>query len=244
VLTSGHFFFFQKGRIGDPFVFDVALSSASLYINTQTWKIAVDRRLKNVQPDSSGGQMRKHLLLFATVFVFLQATYAQDSLRAKPAYLHSGKIGLGVDGITGSPNLLLKYFFNNQLAMQVIVGLDLDVPGGTTPQNYTKVTGMAIRGGLSIIYHLTQDQVSPYVGVEGIYQHEKTAGFFLIPLDPKNSFIGSGVLGAEFFINERFTLGIKHNLGMSVQLKRDLPKEETTIKFNTATLVTGRFYFN
>jgi outer membrane protein W len=188
--------------------------------------------------------MRKHLLLLTAVFVFLHSAYAQDSLRVKPAHLHSGKIGLGLDGITGSPNLLLKYFFNNQFAMQAIVGLDLDVPGGSTPQNYTKVTGMTIRGGLSVLYHLTQDQVSPYVGVEGIYQYEKTGGFFQIPLDPKTSFIGSGVLGAEFFINERFTLGIKHNLGMSVQLKRDLPKEETTIKFNTSTLVTGRFYFN
>jgi len=188
--------------------------------------------------------MRKHLLLLAAVFVSLHSTYAQDSLRAKPAYLHSGKIGLGLDGITGSPNLMLKYFFNNQLAMQVIVGLDLDVPGGSAPSGSTKVTGMTIRGGLSILYHLTQDQVSPYVGVEGIYQYEKTGGFFLITIDPKSSFIGGGVLGAEFFINERFTLGIKHNLGMSVQLKRDLPKEETTIKFNTSTLVTGRFYFN
>ena len=91
--------------------------------------------------------MRKHLLLFTAVFVFLHSAYAQDSLRVKPAYLHSGKIGLGLDGITGSPNLLLKYFFNNQFAMQAIVGLDLDVPGGSTPQNYTKVTGMTIRGG-------------------------------------------------------------------------------------------------
>ena len=188
--------------------------------------------------------MKKLFALMVACVVVLQYSQAQDSLRTKPAYLHSGKIGLGLDGITGSPNLLLKYFFNNQLAMQVIVGLDLDVPGGSTPQNYTKVIGMVVRGGLSILYHLTQDQVSPYVGVEGIYQYEKTGGFFLIPLDPKASFIGSGVLGAEFFINEHFTLGIKHNLGISVQLKRDLPKEETSIKFNTSTLVTGRFYFN
>ncbi|MBM2841828.1 MAG: hypothetical protein HW412_2356 [Bacteroidetes bacterium] len=183
------------------------------------------------------------LLIVLCVGVF-HLTHAQDSLRSKPAYLHSGKIGLGLDGITGSPNLLMKYFLNNQLAIQVIVGLDLDVPGGSTPPNYTKVTGMTLRGGLSFLIHLTQSQVSPYVGIEGIFQNEKQGGFFLIPLDPKNSVIASGVLGGEFFINEQFTLGIKHNLGVSVQLKRDLPKEETEIRFNTSTVVTGRFYFN
>ena len=187
----------------------------------------------------------KKLLLFLAMFVTVaHFSHAQDSLRSKPAYLHSGKIGLGIDGITGSPNLLMKYFLNNQLAIQAIAGLDLDVPGGSTPPGSTTITGMTVRGGLSFLFHLTQDQVSPYAGIEGIFQYEKQGGFFLIPLDPKNSVIGSGVLGAEFFINEQFTLGIKHNLGVSVQLKRDLPKEDTVIKFNTSTVVTGRFYFN
>lgn len=188
--------------------------------------------------------MKKLFVLQVILVAALHFSHAQDSLRSKPVYLHSGKIGLGLDGITGSPNLLMKYFFNDQLAMQVIVGLDLDVPGGSTPPNYTKVTGMIVRGGLSFLFHLTQTQVSPYVGFEGMFQYEKQGGFFLIPLDPKNSVIGSGVLGAEFFVSEQFTVGIKHNLGVSVALKRDLPKEETNIKFNTSTVVTGRFYFN
>ena len=100
------------------------------------------------------------------------------------------------------------------------------------------------RGGLSLLYHLTQDQVSPYVGIEGIFQYDKAGGFFAIVPDAKNSVLASGVLGGEYFINERFTIGIKQSLGVSVQLKRDVPKEETDIMFNTLTLVTGRFYFN
>jgi hypothetical protein len=188
--------------------------------------------------------MRRRLLLIVTAFLFLHSAYAQDSLRTKPAHLHSGKIGLGLDGITGSPNLLLKYFFNNRLAMQVIAGMELDVPGGSPPLGYTKVTGLTVRGGVGILLHLTQDQVSPYVGIEGIFQYAKSGGFYLVVEDPKNSILASGVLGAEFFLNERFSVGIKQNLGIDVQLKRDTPSEDTDIKFSTSTLVTGRFYFN
>lgn len=188
--------------------------------------------------------MRSHLLLIVTAFVFLHSAYAQDSSRTKPAYLHSGKVGLGLDGITGSPDLLLKYFFNNQLAVQLIAGLDLDVPGGSPPLGFTKVTGMTVRGGLGILFHLTQDQVSPYVGVEGVFQYAKAGGFYPVVQDPKNSILASGVLGAEFFLNERFSVGIKQNLGIAVQLKRDTPSESTDIKFSTSTLATGRFYFN
>ncbi len=188
--------------------------------------------------------MKKSLILMVMYTLLLQYSPAQDSSRTKPAYLHAGKIGLGIDGITGSPNLLMKYFFNNQFAIQVIAGCDLDMPGGTAPTGTTKVNGITFRGGLSLIVHLTQDRVSPYVGFEGILQSAKSAGFFTVIPDPKNSIIASGVLGAEFFLDERFTLGIKHNLGIEVQLKRDTPKEESDIHFNTSTLVTGRFYFN
>ncbi len=188
--------------------------------------------------------MKKQLLVLAIISVLTHHAYSQDSSRTRPAYLHAGKIGLGIDGITGSPNLLMKYFFNNQFAIQVIAGCDLDMPGGTAPTGTTKVNGLTFRGGLSLIVHLTHDRVSPYVGFEGIFQSTKSAGFFTVIPDPKNSIIASGVLGAEFFLDERFTLGIKHNLGIEVQLKRDTPKEESDIHFNTSTLVTGRFYFN
>lgn len=188
--------------------------------------------------------MRTTYLLLAICIGILQESNAQDSLRERPSYLHSGKIGLGLDGITGSPNLLLKYFFNNRLAMEAIVGADIDIPGGSEPAGQTKVNGITFRGGLSLLVHLTPDQVSPYVGVEGVFQYEKQSGFYNVVPDPKNSVIGGVVAGAEYFINERFTIGIKENLGMLVLLKRDLPKEETETRFNTSTVVSGRFYFN
>ena len=188
--------------------------------------------------------MKKLLLLLVTCVAVLQCSHGQDSLRLRPVYLHSGKIGLGLEGITGSPNLLMKCFLNNQLAIQVLFGIELDLPGGSTPSGLTKVNGLTARGGLSLLVHLTQDQVSPYVGVEGAFQSAKAGGFFTVVPDPKNSFIGSGVLGAEYFINERFTIGIKQALGAEVSLKRDTPHEETEIKFNTSTVFTGRFYFN
>lgn len=188
--------------------------------------------------------MKKSLVVITVLLLVPYHVHAQDSLRTKSQYLHSGKIGLGIDDITGSPNLLMKYFFNNQFAMQVIAGFDLDMPGGTAPAGTTKVNGMTLRGGLSFLFHLTQDRVSPYVGVEGIFQYAKDAGFFNVVPDPKNSIVAGGVVGGEFFIDERFTLGIKHSLGAEIALKRDVPVGETNIKFSSATVVTGRFYFN
>jgi len=180
------------------------------------------------------------------VFVLLAggSSPAQLTVSLGQANLHAGKTGLGIDGITGSPNLLLKYFFTPQLAGQVIAGFELDSRGGSAPLGQTKVTGTTIRGGISILYHLSQMQVSPYVGGEGIFQTKKSAGFFVTEPDPENSITVSGVLGAEYFMNEKFSLGIKHSLGVDVQLSRDVPAEQTDAKFSTSTVVTGRFYFN
>jgi hypothetical protein len=126
----------------------------------------------------------------------------------------------------------------------LIAGFELDSRGGTAPLGQTKVTGTTIRGGISILYHLMQTQVSPYVGAEGVFQTRKNAGFFATEPDSKKSFVAGGVLGAEYFMNEKFTLGIKHVLGLEVQLSRDVPPEETDVKLATSTVVTGRFYFN
>jgi hypothetical protein len=185
----------------------------------------------------------KSRMLFTVglLVVAVVMSFAQTSGQATP---HPGKIGLGLDGITGSPNVLLKYFFSNQLAGQVIVGFDLNAPGGTAPAGQTKVNGLTFRGGLSFLYHLTRDQVSPYVGVEGIFQTAKQAGIFVTQPDSKNSMTAGLVLGAEYFMHERFSLGIKHTLGVDVQLKRDIPQEETDVTFASFTVVTGRFYFN
>lgn len=187
--------------------------------------------------------MKRALILVTTVLIISTAAFPQISLNLGPN-LHAGKIGLGLDGITGSPNLLLKYFFNNQLAGQVIFGFDLDSPGGDAPAGQKKVTGTTFRGGMAFLYHLTQDQVSPYLGVEGIFQSEMPGGFYLNEPDRKNSMIVAAVLGGEYFMNEKFSLGIKHSLGAEIRMKRDRPKEETDLRFSTSTLVTGRFYFN
>ncbi len=186
----------------------------------------------------------RHLCVFLLCVFASTITLAQVTLSLGNTNLHAGKIGLGIDGITGSPNLLLKYFFNNQVAGQIIAGFEVHSPGGNAPTGQTKVTGTTFRGGFSLLYHLTQDQVSPYIGVEGVFQTAKAAGFYVLKPDPKNSIIGGAVFGAEYFFNEKFTLGIKQSLGLDLQLKRDIPKEARDITFNTATLVTGRFYFN
>ena len=188
--------------------------------------------------------MKRLFCVLLMVILVLPFANGQEVMQEKSTYLHAGKIGLGLDGITGSTNLLMKYFVNNQFALQFIVGMDLDQPGGDAPTGSTKETGITVRGGLSLLYHLTQNQVSPYVGVEGIFQSDKPGGFFTVVPDPINTVFVSGVLGGEYFINERFTVGIKQNLGVTIQLKRDIPQMDSNLKFNTSTLMTGRFYFN
>jgi len=185
--------------------------------------------------------MAQRYILQLAVIVLLVSSVASSQVTVSlgSANLHTGKIGLGVDGITGSPNLLLKYFFNNRLAAQLIAGFSIDSPGGSAPAGTTEVTGIAIRGGASILFHLTQDQVSPYVGVEGLYQTTKPAGFYTVEPGRRNSVAGGAVFGAEYFIIERFSVGIKQRLGFDLQL--DAPED---LHFDTSTLMTGRYYFN
>ncbi|MFN0156582.1 MAG: hypothetical protein ACKVRP_00755 [Bacteroidota bacterium] len=187
--------------------------------------------------------IRRTFIVVAVLLSIHGVSRAQVSVSLGPN-MHAGKIGLGLDGITGSPNFLLKYFFNNQFAGQLILGADVDSPGGDAPAGQTKVTGITMRAGASLLYHLTQDQVSPYIGVEGIFQNATQAGFYAIEPDAKNTIIVAAILGGEYFPNEQFSLGIKHALGVAMEMSRDLPKEETDIRFSTSTLVTGRFYFN
>jgi hypothetical protein len=189
--------------------------------------------------------VKKIILLTVGCVVFGTAFgWAQITVSLGQANLHPGKIGLGLDGITGSPNILMKYFFNNQLAGQIIFGMDINSPGGTVPAGQTKVTGIELRGGASLLFHITQDQVTPYVGVEGIFQTTKDGGFFTTIPDRKNIIVTSIVFGAEYFMYEKFSVGIKQNLGLEVMLARNIPKEENDIFFHTSTLMTGRFYFN
>ena len=180
-------------------------------------------------------------LILVLVLFGAEPSFAQPS---SPLPTHPGKIGLGLDGITGSPNVLLVYFFNAQMAGQLIVGYDLDFPGGTAATGQTKVNGATLRGGFSLLFHLTKDQVSPYVGFEGIFQTSKQSGFFVTEPDSKNSIIAGAVFGAEYFMNEKFSLGIKQTLGVDIQLKRDIPKEESSASSSSSTVVTGRYYFN
>ena len=188
------------------------------------------------------------LLVTFTVLGVMQSP-AQVTVNIGTVNLHTGKIGLGLDGITGSTNLLMKYFFNNQLAGQLIAGFELETVGGSAPQGQTKQTGYAWRVGGSLLFHLTRDQVSPYIGLEGIFESRQQKGFFSVVPDPQKKITGGVVAGGEYFASDQFSFGVKELLGVDVMLERHAnslvyPKEETTIRFTTSTVVTGRFYFN
>lgn len=182
------------------------------------------------------------LILFCSMLP-ASAGLAQVTLNIGPN-LHGGKVGVGLDGISGSPNLLLKYFFTSRFAGEVILGAAIDARGGEAVAGQTKVTGSTLRGGIGVLYHLMEQQVSPYVGVEGMVQSDKPAGFYAQVPDAKMTVMAALVLGGEYFVNERFSFGIKQSLGAEFGLKRDIPRENTSVKFATATVVTGRFYFN
>ncbi len=188
-------------------------------------------------------------LLTALTVLAATQTDAQVTVNIGTVNLHAGKIGLGIDGITGSTNLLMKYFFNNQLAGQLIAGFELETVGGSAPQGQTKQTGLAWRAGGSLVFHFTRDQVSPYLGIEGIFESRQQKGFFSVVPDPQNKITGGIVAGGEYFASDQFSFGVKQLLGLDVMLQRHAnsfvyPREETTIKFTTSTQVTARYYFN
>lgn len=183
--------------------------------------------------------MKKTIL---TLVIMLMATIGFSQSLPKP-----GTIGLGVDGITGSPNLLMKVFLSDRLAGQVIVGANFDIQGGDAPEGETKVTGTEIRGGLGLYYHLTNTRVSPYIGIEGLYQASKEGGFYQVEPDMKSSVIAGAVLGGEFFVDKSFSIGVKHTIGGQFDFKRDINnlgvKEEGKTKIYTNTVLTARYYF-
>jgi outer membrane protein W len=179
--------------------------------------------------------MKKLVYLAMCLAIFATITSAQTA--------RVGKVGLGIDGVT-SPNLAAKYFFTNEIAGELIVGTDMYFPGGDAPTGQTKVTGTDIWGGLSVLYHFTESDFTPYLGVEGLFETAKTGGFYVTEPDAKNSVTANIVFGGEYFFAKQFSVGVKEKVGMNFQLSRDIPKEETESYLKTGTQLTARFYFN
>jgi len=156
---------------------------------------------------------------------------------------NAGKIGIGIDGVT-SPNLEAKYFFTDNIASEFTFGANIYSPGGDAAQGQTKVTGTDIRVGLSVLYHFTTSTFSPYLGVEGLYETTKDAGFYVKEPDAKNYVQTNLVFGGEYFIAKQFSVGIKEKAGLLFGLSRDYPDEKSDTHFATSTYVTAKFYFN
>ncbi|MEJ5350869.1 MAG: outer membrane beta-barrel protein [Melioribacteraceae bacterium] len=178
----------------------------------------------------------KKLTYFFAVALLLASTslFAQDS--------NQGKFGLGIDGVD-SPNLLAKYYVSDEFATEFMLGFDIYSPGGDAPRGQTKVTGTAFRVGLDGLYNFKVGKVTPYIGAEVLYQNMKEGGFFAVEPDAKSELFANLVLGAEYFIDNHFSFGIKHRIGADIKFSRDIPKEETDTYFKTSTQLTARFYF-
>lgn len=181
--------------------------------------------------------MKKTFLVIALVLM--------TSLGFSQNFPGKGKIGIGIDGINSSPNFLMKYFLSDKVAGQVILGTDLDFPGGDDITGKTKVNGTTFRGGLSMVYHFTKTRLSPYLGVEGIYQYKKESGYYDIGSEPdaKSSLTAGIIFGGEFFIDKNFSLGIKESVNADIGFKRDIPVEKGDVKIGTNTVLTARYYF-
>ncbi len=181
--------------------------------------------------------MKTKSIIFAAMLLFLSTNVFPQSGRA-------GKFGVGIDDITSSPNLLFRYYITDQFSMNLITGVNLEFPGEDAPQGTTKLDGYNLRFGLGGMYHFNVDKLSPYLGLEAIYGIKQNAGFYTVEPDPKNSVKLGLVLGADYFLFEKFSLGIKQNLNFDFQLSRDIPVEETDMLINTTTQFTARYYFN
>jgi hypothetical protein len=179
--------------------------------------------------------MKKSLSLLVIGLLVLSANVSAQSSR-------KGKFGLGIDGVE-STNMLATYYVSNQFSTDIIAGFDYYSPGADAPSGQTKVDGVNYRVGLDALYHFNIEKVSPYFGVEALFQSEKQGGFYAQEPDMKNSIAAGLVLGAEYFLNDNFSIGIKERVDANFKLSRDIPKEETDTYINTKTQVTGRFYF-
>ncbi len=181
--------------------------------------------------------MKKTLLVIA-LLVFASIGYSQD-------YPGKGKIGLGIDGITSSPNINLKYYFTDDIAGMLIAGANFDINGGDAPAGSKKVTGTDFRGGLAFMYHFTKTKVSPFIGIQGIYENVKDAGIYIEGTEPdsKSSLNAGVIFGIDYFFDKKISIGIKETVGADFQFKRDKPVEDTNTKLSTGTVLTARIYF-
>lgn len=183
--------------------------------------------------------------LYSTMLVLaflVSISFAQES-NSSTQPNRTGKFGLGIDGIS-SPNLAVKYFFKNNIAMEVTAGFNLYSPGGDEFADQTKVTGTDIRFGLAFLYHFMGNNFVPYLGIDGLFESNKSGGFYVHEPDAKNSVQTNLIVGGEYFIAKQFSIGLKEKLGFDFQLSRDIPKEETEFRMNTNTIITARYYFN
>lgn len=181
--------------------------------------------------------MKTKSIIFAAMLILFSTNMFSQTGRA-------GKFGVGVDDITSSPNFLFKYYVSDQFSMNLITGVNLEFLGEDAPAGSTKLDGYNLRFGLGGMYHFNLDKLSPYLGLEAIYGIKQNAGYYTVEPDPKNSVTLGLVLGADYFLFEKFSLGIKQNLNFDLQLSRDIPVEETDMLINTTTQFTARYYFN
>ncbi|MEW6508875.1 MAG: hypothetical protein AB1432_14130 [Bacteroidota bacterium] len=180
--------------------------------------------------------MKTKSIIFVLVLLIIGTnSYAQAS--------RVGKFGVGLDNISSSPNLMFKYYASDNFSLDFIAGADLKFLGDDAPLGQSKVDGYNLRFGLEGSYHFNVDKVSPYLGLQAMYGINQDAGYYTIEPDPKNSLKLGLILGADYFLSEKFSVGIKQNLGFDFQLSRDIPKEETDVLMNTKTELTARFYF-
>lgn len=177
----------------------------------------------------------KSLIVAGVLLLAGTSIFAQSS--------RAGKFGVGLDNISSSPNLMFKYYASDNFSMDFIVGADLKFLGEDAPVGETKVDGYNLRFGLAGSYHFNIDKVSPYLGLQAMYGINQDAGYYVVEPDPKNSLKVGLIFGADYFLFEKFSVGIKQNLGFDFQLSRDIPKEETDVLMNTKTELTARFYF-
>lgn len=180
--------------------------------------------------------MKAKSLIVALVLLLTGTSIFAQSGRAN-------KFGVGLENISSSPNLMFKYYASDNFSMDFILGADLKFLGADAPVGQTKVDGYNLRFGLAGSYYFNVDKVSPYLGLQAMLGIKQDAGYYDVEPDPKNNLMIGLIFGADYFLVEKFSVGIKQNLGFDFQLSRDIPKEETDVLMNTKTELTARFYF-
>ena len=176
----------------------------------------------------------KFLIIPILFLVFISSIFPQEK--------REGKIGVGLDGVNTS-NMILKYFNSDEVAYELILGMDFYKIGSDSAEKQHNEKGKEFTSGVSVLYHFSESAFSPLFGLEGLYHFRDQIFNYDNKESAKHSFKCGVILGGEYFMAKQFSIGIKEKIYFGFGLPES-KSEGSDLRCKTYSCVTARFYFN